>query len=45
MQQLGNGTTVNSMVHIQVGGLSNVIEIACGGGHSIAIRLANSSNS
>ncbi|MEC0232629.1 RCC1 domain-containing protein [Paenibacillus alba] len=36
--QLGNGTTNNSSIAVQVSGLSNVIAVATGANHSIAVK-------
>ena len=36
--QLGNGTTVNKTLPVQVSGLSDVIAIDCGNGHSLAVK-------
>ena len=36
--QLGNDTTTNSSVPVQVGGLTKPMELAGGGGHSLAVQ-------
>ena len=36
--QLGDGTTVQRLIPVQVSGLSEAVSIAAGGGHSIALR-------
>jgi len=36
--QLGDGTTINKTLPVQVSGLSSVIAIDCGNGHSLAVK-------
>ncbi|MHB1418241.1 MAG: RCC1 domain-containing protein [Bacillota bacterium] len=36
--QLGNGTTTNSSVPVQVNNLANIIAVAAGGAHSLALK-------
>ena len=38
--QLGNGSTTNSNVPVQVVGLTNIVAIAAGGFHGLAVRSA-----